>query len=97
MQQRQLVENHADYWRKNQQQGLKTWICVHLQNISHKFDVGFAKNRKNLKYAMAVNNGFLSFIGTQICKGAVTILPAPIEFFYGKKRVIFQNNIFETL
>jgi hypothetical protein len=53
-------------------------------NISlTNFAVQFAENRENLKSAMAVNNRLLSFVGTQICKGAGIILPGLVAFFYG--------------
>jgi hypothetical protein len=99
MQQRQLVENHADCWRKIQQMAnmirdslerktlnfrAQKYEYERNSNIFHtNFAVGFDENRENFRSAMAVNNGLLSFVGTQICKGVGTILPDLVVFFYG--------------
>jgi hypothetical protein len=99
MQQRQLVENHANCWRKIQQMAnmirdspKRKTLNFRAQrheyecnsNISHtNFAAGFGENRENVKSAMAVNNGLLSFVGAQICKGLGTILPDLVVFFYG--------------
>jgi hypothetical protein len=99
MQQLQLVENHADCWRKIQQTANifhdsleRMTLNFRAQrheyernsNISHtNFAVGFGEKKENLQSAMAVKNGLLSFVGKQICKGAGIILPDLVVFFYG--------------
>jgi hypothetical protein len=69
----------------------------HNSNISHtNFAIGFDENREIFKSAMAVNNVLLSFVGTQICKGAGTILPDLVSFM-ARRESTARKILFETI